>query len=53
LPVPVRAELRKIAKNPNCSILSWFERSGNDTQTFLPSLRDIAMGVKQLEKRRG
>jgi phosphatidylserine/phosphatidylglycerophosphate/cardiolipin synthase-like enzyme len=34
LPVPVRAELRKIAKDPNCSILSWFEGSGNDTQTF-------------------
>ena len=34
LPVPVGAELRKIAKDPNCSILSWFEGSGNDTQTF-------------------
>ena len=34
LPVPVRAELRKIAKDPNCSILSWFEGTGNDTQTF-------------------
>ena len=34
LPVPVRSELRKIAKDPNCSILSWFEGTGNDTQTF-------------------
>jgi phosphatidylserine/phosphatidylglycerophosphate/cardiolipin synthase-like enzyme len=34
LPAPVRAELGKIAKDPNCSILSWFEGSGSDTQTF-------------------
>lgn len=30
----VRAELRRIVADPNCSILSWFEGSGADTQTF-------------------
>lgn len=34
LPSAVRAELQKIAKKPNCQILSWFEGSGADTQTF-------------------
>ncbi len=34
LPPPVRVELRKIAAEPNCSVLSWFEGTGNDTQTF-------------------
>jgi phosphatidylserine/phosphatidylglycerophosphate/cardiolipin synthase-like enzyme len=34
LPAPVRTGLRKIAKDPNCSVLSWFEGTGNDTQTF-------------------
>jgi len=34
LPASVRNELRKIAEEPNCSILSWFEGSGSDTQTF-------------------
>ena len=34
LPAPVRTGLRKIAKYRNCSVLSWFEGTGNDTQTF-------------------
>lgn len=34
LPAPVRSELRKIASHPNCSVLSWFEGSGADTETF-------------------
>jgi len=34
LPASVCNELRKIANEPNCSILSWFEGSGSDTQTF-------------------
>jgi PLD-like domain len=34
LPLNVRSELRKVANEKNCSILSWFEGSGVDTQTF-------------------
>lgn len=34
LPAPVRGELRKIAKDSNCSVLSWYEGAGADTQTF-------------------
>lgn len=34
LPGPVRSGLRKISSHPNISILSWFEGSGADTQTF-------------------
>lgn len=34
LPPSVRSELRKVATTPNCEILSWFEGSGSDTETF-------------------
>jgi hypothetical protein len=30
----VRSELRKVASEENCSIISWFEGSGAETQTF-------------------
>lgn len=34
LPVKVKSELVKIATSPGCSILSWYEGTGNETQTF-------------------
>lgn len=34
LPVKVKSELGKIARSPGCSILSWYEGAGNETQTF-------------------
>ena len=34
LPAGVRSELRRIASEQECSILSWIEGSGADTQTF-------------------
>ena len=34
LPAGVRAELRKVARQKGCSILSWFEGAGPETQTF-------------------
>jgi hypothetical protein len=34
LPADVRSELRKIAREDGCSILSWFEGTGAGTQTF-------------------
>jgi len=34
LPAGVRSELRKIASEKECSILSWIEGLGADTQTF-------------------
>jgi phosphatidylserine/phosphatidylglycerophosphate/cardiolipin synthase-like enzyme len=34
LPTNVRSELLRIADDRQCSILSWFEGSGYDTQTF-------------------
>jgi hypothetical protein len=34
LPPAVRSELRKIAHEKQCSILSWFEGAGAETQTF-------------------
>jgi hypothetical protein len=34
LPPRVRVELRKVACEKGCSILSWFEGEGADTQTF-------------------
>jgi PLD-like domain len=34
LPADVRSELRKIANEDGCSILSWFEGAGAETQTF-------------------
>jgi hypothetical protein len=34
LPPEVKSQLSKIAKDPGCTILSWFEGTGTDTQTF-------------------
>jgi phosphatidylserine/phosphatidylglycerophosphate/cardiolipin synthase-like enzyme len=34
LPADVKFELGKIASDPACAILSWFEGTGTDTQTF-------------------
>ncbi|MFN7998444.1 MAG: phospholipase D-like domain-containing protein [Bryobacteraceae bacterium] len=34
LPDDVRTELRRVADAPGCAILSWFEGSGGDTETF-------------------
>ena len=34
LPAAVRSELDKVASDPGCAILSWFEGSGRETQTF-------------------
>jgi phosphatidylserine/phosphatidylglycerophosphate/cardiolipin synthase-like enzyme len=34
LPANVRSELRRIADERHCSILSWFEGAGYETQTF-------------------
>jgi PLD-like domain len=34
LPSRVRTELRKVAREKGCSILSWFEGAGADIQTF-------------------
>jgi len=34
LPTNVRLELAKIANDPGCAILSWFEGTGLETQTF-------------------
>jgi phosphatidylserine/phosphatidylglycerophosphate/cardiolipin synthase-like enzyme len=34
LPPRVRTELRKVSREEGCSILSWFEGAGADTQTF-------------------
>ena len=34
LPGNVRSELRKVANEPRCSILSWYEGSGAETETF-------------------
>ena len=34
LPEDVKVELRKIASDPRCAILSWFEGVGRDTETF-------------------
>jgi phosphatidylserine/phosphatidylglycerophosphate/cardiolipin synthase-like enzyme len=34
LPLSVEAELRRIAANKGCRILSWFEVAGNETETF-------------------
>lgn len=30
----VRAQLQRISQSPNCRILSWFETSGSETETF-------------------
>ena len=34
LPPNVRSELRKVANEPQCSILSWYEGTGAETETF-------------------
>lgn len=34
LATDVRSELGRIAEDPDCAILSWFEGSGKETQTF-------------------
>ena len=34
LPVNVRSELSKVSNEPQCSILSWYEGTGAETQTF-------------------
>jgi hypothetical protein len=34
LPGEVKSQLSKIAKQPGCAILSWFEGTGMETQTF-------------------
>ena len=34
LPAEVRAQLEKIIHDPACSVLSWFEGAGTETQTF-------------------
>jgi phosphatidylserine/phosphatidylglycerophosphate/cardiolipin synthase-like enzyme len=34
LPAKVSTELRRVANTPACSILSWFEGTGSDTETF-------------------
>jgi len=34
LPAQVRSELEKVCHDPACSVLSWFEGTGNETQTF-------------------
>ena len=34
LPANVRSELRKVANGPQCSILSWYEGAGTETQVF-------------------
>jgi PLD-like domain len=34
LPVEVKSQLAKIADDPGCAILSWFEGTGTETQTF-------------------
>jgi hypothetical protein len=34
LPAEVKSQLRKVADEPNCKILSWFEGAGKETQTF-------------------
>jgi hypothetical protein len=34
LPAQVRSELEKVSHDPACSVLSWFEGTGNETQTF-------------------
>jgi PLD-like domain len=38
LPPRVRAELRKVAREKGCSILSWFEGAGADTQTHFKAV---------------
>lgn len=34
LPAEVRAQLEKVTHDPACSVLSWFEGAGTETQTF-------------------
>ena len=34
LPAEVKSELAKIANDPGCAIMSWFEGTGTETQTF-------------------
>jgi hypothetical protein len=34
LPAEVKSQLAKIANDPGCAILSWFEGTGTETQTF-------------------
>jgi hypothetical protein len=34
LPIEVKSELGKIANDPGCAVLSWFEGTGTETQTF-------------------
>jgi PLD-like domain len=34
LPTDVKSQLHKIANDPGCAILSWFEGTGSETQTF-------------------
>jgi phosphatidylserine/phosphatidylglycerophosphate/cardiolipin synthase-like enzyme len=34
LPAEVRSQLKKISDDPGCAVLSWFEGTGTDTQTF-------------------
>ena len=34
LPANVQSQLAKIANDPSCAILSWFEGTGTETQTF-------------------
>jgi phospholipase D-like protein len=34
LPAEVRAQLEKVIHDPACSVLSWFEGAGTETQTF-------------------
>jgi phosphatidylserine/phosphatidylglycerophosphate/cardiolipin synthase-like enzyme len=34
LPTEVRAQLEKVIHDPACSVLSWFEGAGTETQTF-------------------
>ena len=34
LPAEVRSQLKKISDDPGCAVLSWFEGTGIDTQTF-------------------
>ena len=46
LPPRVRAELRKVAGEKGCSILSWFEGAGADTQTFHFKAASVDRGLR-------
>jgi hypothetical protein len=46
LPPRVRVELRKVACEKGCSILSWFEGEGADTQTFHFKVVSVDRGLR-------